>query len=200
MMTEKEMSEAAGQFSKDWANASYERGQAQPFWIALLRKVFGIKDAEHYISFEKKVKSTTTHYADGYIKESRVLVEHKSADVDLSKPYQHGSKKLTPFQQAKEYDNEVLFDSHARWIITSNFKQFFIYDMNKVGFPHIEIELRNLKRDYRKLKLLIEPYKSSFEDEILKSKKDSFFDENFKSEKSLEKKNDKKLIQKYQIL
>lgn len=164
------MAEAAERFSKDWANANYERGQAQPFWIALLRKVFGIEDAEHYISFEKKVKSTTTHYADGFIKESRVLVEHKSSEVDLNKPYQHGSKKLTPFQQAKEYDNDVLFDSHARWIITSNFKQFFIYDMNKMGFPHIEIELRNLKRDYRKLKILIEPYTSSFEDEEIKEK------------------------------
>ena len=86
-MTEKEMSEAAERFSKDWANASYERGQAQPFWIALLRKVFGVEDAEHYISFEKQVKMTTTHYADGFIKNSRVLIEHKSADVDLNKKY-----------------------------------------------------------------------------------------------------------------
>ncbi len=170
MMTEKEMSEAAWQFSKDWANASYERGQAQPFWIALLRKVFGIEDAEHYISFEEKIISTKTHYADGFIKESRVLVEHKSADVALNKPYQHGQKKLTPFQQAKEYDNDVLFDNHARWIITCNFKQFFIYDMNKVGFPHIEIELKNLKRDYRKLKILINPFISSFEEEEKKEK------------------------------
>lgn len=169
-MTEKEMSEAAERFSKDWANASYERGQAQPFWIALLRKVFGVEDAEQYISFEKKVKSTTTHYADGFIKNSRVLIEQKSADVDLNKEYQHGKEKLTPFQQGKKYDNEELFSNHARWIITCNFKQFFIYDMNKVGFPHIEIELKNLRRDYRKLKILTEPFTSFVEDEETKEK------------------------------
>lgn len=170
MKTEKEMSEAAERFSKDWANASYERGQAQPFWIALLRKVFDVEDAEQYISFEKKVKSTTTHYADGFIKKSRVLIEQKSADVDLNKEYQHGKEKLTPFQQGKKYDNEELFSNHARWIITCNFKQFFIYDLNKLGFPHIEIELKNLRRDYRKLKILTEPFTSSIEDEEKKEK------------------------------
>ena len=41
--------------------------------------------------------------------------------------------------------------------------------------------------------------KSSFEDEILKSKKDSFFDENFKFEKSSAKKDEKKLIKKYKF-
>ena len=164
------MSEAAERFSKDWANASYERGQAQPFWIALLRKVFGIEDAEQYISFEKKVKSSTTHYADGFIKNSRVLIEQKSADVDLNKEYQHGKEKLTPFQQGKKYDNEELFSNHARWIITCNFKQFYIYDMNKVGFPHTEIELKNLHRDYRKLKILIEPFTSSIVEEETKEK------------------------------
>ena len=40
---------------------------------------------------------------------------------------------------------------------------------------------------------------SSFENEILISKKDSFFDENFKSEKSSEKKNKKKIIKKYKF-
>lgn len=152
------MAKAAEQFAKDWAQAGYERGQAQPFWIALLRKVFGVEDAEQYISFEKKVKSSTTHYADGFIKSARVLIEHKSSDVDLNKPYQHGNEMLTPFQQAKKYDNDLLWSHHARWIITCNFKQFFIYDMNKEGFPHIEIELKNLGRDYRKLKILIETH------------------------------------------
>ncbi|MBR1400436.1 MAG: N-6 DNA methylase [Prevotella sp.] len=170
MMTEKQMSEAAEQFSKDWAKATYERGQAQPFWIALLRKVFGIDDAEQYISFEKQVKSTTTHFADGFIKNSRVLIEHKSADVDLNKKYYHGDEMLTPFEQAKKYDNDVLFSNHARWIITCNFKQFFIYNMNKLGFPHIEIELKNLRRDYRKLKVLIEPYTTFLDNEETKEK------------------------------
>lgn len=198
MVTEKEMSEAAERFSKDWANASYERGQAQPFWIALLRKVFGVEDAEHYISFEKQVKSTTTHYADGFIKNSRVLIEHKSADVDLNKKYKHGKDMLTPFEQAKKYDNDVLFDNHARWIITCNFKKFFVYDMNKMGFPHIEIELKNLKRDYRKLKILTETFSSSIEDEEIKEKlvasKASEFVRKMYDEIKRQNKVDKKLL------
>lgn len=158
MMTDEQMSKAAAKFAKDWAKAGYERGEAQPFWIALLRKVFGVDDAERYIKFEKQVKATTTHYADGYIENARVLIEQKSSDVDLNKPYKHGKEMLTPFQQARVYDDNSLWSQKARWIITCNFKQFFIYDMNKDGFPHIEIELKNLERDYRKLKILIDTY------------------------------------------
>ncbi len=93
-MTDKEMSKAAAQFAKDWADASYEKGQAQPFWIALLRTVFGVEYPEKYISFEEKVKYTKTHYADGFIDTSRVLIEQKSGDVDLGKKYTHGERML----------------------------------------------------------------------------------------------------------
>ena len=39
-------------FAEYWADKGYEKGQSQPFWLSLLRDVFGIPEPEKYISFE----------------------------------------------------------------------------------------------------------------------------------------------------
>ena len=38
---------------------------------------------------------------------------------------------MTPYEQVKMYDNGLPFDKKARWIITSNFAEIWIYDMNE---------------------------------------------------------------------
>ena len=48
--------EAAKKFAEYWKDKGYEKGEAQPFWLALLRDVFGIDQPEKWISFEGQVK------------------------------------------------------------------------------------------------------------------------------------------------
>ena len=37
---------AAKQFVKDWQGKGYEKGHSQPFWLALLSKVYGVENPE----------------------------------------------------------------------------------------------------------------------------------------------------------
>ena len=98
----------------------YEKGEAQIFWYEFLRDICGVDDdPKKHIKFEDHVDSG---FIDGYIEETRVLIEHKSSHVKLDN---------TVFAQAKRYDNALNFFRHARWIITCNFKEFLIYDMAK---------------------------------------------------------------------
>jgi hypothetical protein len=55
-MTDKEQRLAAEKFAADWKDKGYEKGQSQPFWLALLRDVYGVENPERYISFEEQVK------------------------------------------------------------------------------------------------------------------------------------------------
>ena len=42
----------AKKFVKRWSNRGYEKGEAQPFWLSLLRDVFNIAEPENFIRFE----------------------------------------------------------------------------------------------------------------------------------------------------
>ncbi|HJJ45852.1 MAG TPA: hypothetical protein O0Y17_02080 [Methanocorpusculum sp.] len=69
---------AAEKFAKDWTGKGYEKGDSQPFWLALLNKVYGIEEPEKYITFEKQVLLDHTSFIDGYIPSTKVLIEQKS--------------------------------------------------------------------------------------------------------------------------
>lgn len=85
-MTEKQQQAAAALFAKEWKGRGYEKGESQPFWMALLHNVYGVEHAEKYISFENQVKLSNTSFIDGYIEETHVLIEQKSLNKDLRKP------------------------------------------------------------------------------------------------------------------
>ena len=51
-MTDKKA--AAKKFYTEWNGRGYERGDCQPFWLSLLRDVFGVPDPEQFIFFEEK--------------------------------------------------------------------------------------------------------------------------------------------------
>lgn len=40
-MTDLQQREGAKKFSEYWQGKGYEKGESQPFWLALLRDVFG---------------------------------------------------------------------------------------------------------------------------------------------------------------
>ena len=50
-MTDAEQRKAARRFAADWKNKGYEKGESQPFWLALLRNVYGIEEPEQFIIF-----------------------------------------------------------------------------------------------------------------------------------------------------
>ena len=61
-MTEKQQQQAAAKFAEEWKGKGYEKGESQPFWMALLHNVYGVEHAEKYISFENQVKLSNTSF------------------------------------------------------------------------------------------------------------------------------------------
>ena len=122
-MTQAEQRESARKFINEWRGKGYEKGDTQRFWIALLSDVLGMDNATSRIVFEKEVViNGQTKFIDAYIPETRVMIEQKSLGKDLNKPIaQSGGVMLTPYEQAKNYANNMAVDEAPRWIITCNF-------------------------------------------------------------------------------
>lgn len=110
-MTDVQQRAAARQFAADWEDRGDEKQETQAFWLALLQKVFGVEEPEKYISFERRVEvddprtgKRTTKFIDGYIPQTRVLVEQKGRDIVLTRGYkQSDGSLLSPYQQARRY-------------------------------------------------------------------------------------------------
>ena len=156
-MTEAERRKAIKNFVDYWQNKGYEKGESQPFWLSLLRDIFGIEKPEQYISFENKVVLDNTSFIDGTISATHVLIEQKSADKDLRKGIrQTDGSLLTPFQQAKRYSAELPYSERPRWIVTCNFREFLIYDMEKPTGEPERIFLKDLHNEYYRLQFLVD--------------------------------------------
>ena len=156
-MTEKQQQQAAAKFAEEWAGKGYEKGESQPFWMALLHNVYGVDHAEKYISFENQVKLSNTSFIDGYIEETHVLIEQKGLDKDLRKPIkQSDGTMLTPFQQAKRYAAELPYSKRPRWVVVCNFLSFLVYDMEQPNGEPEEILLKDLGTEYYRLQFLVD--------------------------------------------
>ena len=86
-MMDAEQRRAAKQFAEDWKNRGDEKQETQRFWIDLLQNVFGVERPTEYIQFEVPVKLGHTSFIDGYIESTRVLIEQKGRNIDLTKGY-----------------------------------------------------------------------------------------------------------------
>ena len=156
-MTPIQQSKAAAQFAKEWANKGYEKGHTQTFWLELLQKVFGVENPYGYINFEDQVMVDSTNFMDGYIATTKVLIEQKSIDKDLGKGIrQSNGEILTPFLQARKYIIGLPVNKHPRWVITCNFREFWVYDMNKPNDEPQKILLENFEKDYERLLFLVD--------------------------------------------
>ena len=162
-MTDVQQRAAARQFAADWKDRGDEKQETQAFWLALLQKVFGVDEPEKYISFERRVEvddprtgKRTTKFIDGYIPQTRVLVEQKGKDIVLTRGYkQSDGSLLSPYQQARRYGAYLPQSEQPRWIVVCNFQTFEIHDMN---FPNGEPEvltLADLAADCSKLNFLV---------------------------------------------
>lgn len=158
---------AAKQFAEYWKGKGYEKGESQPFWLSLLRNVYGVGHPEQFITFEDQVHLDHTSFIDGFIPTTHVLIEQKGLDKDLKKPIkQSDGTLLTPFQQAKRYSAELPYSQRPRWIVTCNFQEFHIYDMeHPTGEPEILL-LENLEKEYYRLQFLVEEGNKHFTKEM----------------------------------
>lgn len=155
-MNLKEQQKQAKAFIGRWENRGNERQDTQSFWLDLLQTVYGVENPSEYIKFEDTVMMDHTSFMDGYIDTTKVLIEQKGANKDLSKAIkQSDGSFLTPFQQAKRYSANLPYSKQPRWIITCNFKEFYVYDMEK---PHGEptvIRLEDLEKEAYRLEFIV---------------------------------------------
>ena len=149
--------EAAKNFAAYWAGKGYEKGESQKFWLSLLRDVYEVEHPEQFISFEDQVHLDHTSFIDGNIPSTHVLIEQKGLGKDLRKPIkQSDGSLLTPFQQAKRYAAELPYSQRPRWIVTCNFEEFLVYDMEKPNGEPEQILLKDLGKEYYRLQFLVD--------------------------------------------
>ena len=168
MITKNNISVAAKQFAEKWSTHGDEKGEAQKFWLELLQTVLGITNPYDYISFEGRVHLPgSTSFMDGYIPATRVLIEHKSRNVNLDeKIRQSDGTMLTPFQQAQKYVVHLPVSQHPRWIVACNFNEFRVYDMeNPLAEPEV-IRLCDLEKEYYRLQFLVDDSKEMHKREV----------------------------------
>ena len=158
MKTEKQMAAAAAEFAERWKGRGYERGESQPFWIDLLTNVFGIETpSDGFIRFEDHRMVDASNFIDGRIPSTRVLIEQKSLGKDLRKGIlQSDGSMLNPFQQARRYVVSLPVSEHPRWIVTCNFSEFLVYDMEQPNGEPEQILLENLGKEYYRLLFLVD--------------------------------------------
>ncbi len=142
----------AAQFSKDWADASYEKGETQSFYNDLF-EVFGVKRRRVAV-YEKQVKKLNDK--QGFIDlfwPSVLLVEQKSAGRNLTKAK----------QQADEYCLGLKDAELPRYIMLSDFQTFELYDLEE-GIE-TKFNLSDLSKNVEKLGFIIGVQKRSFQDQ-----------------------------------
>ena len=157
MKTEKQIAAAAAEFAERWKGRGYEKGDSQPFWLELLSQVYGVENTFDFIRFEEQVKIDNTNFIDGHIDSTKVIIEQKSIDKDLRAPItQSDGLHLTPFQQGKRYSAELPYSKRPRWIVTCNFQEFLVYDMEQPNREPESILLKNLGKEYYRLMFLVD--------------------------------------------
>ncbi|MBQ9418347.1 MAG: hypothetical protein IJU19_07210, partial [Bacteroidales bacterium] len=157
MMTDRQTQAAARLFAEKWQGKGYEKGDTQKFWLELLQKVYGVDDPYGFAEFEDKVMVDSTNFMDVYLPATRVLIEQKSIDKDLGTPiHQSDGAMLTPFQQAKKYIVGLPLSRHPRWVVTCNFREFWVYDMEQPNGEPQKVLLKDLPKEYYRLQFLVD--------------------------------------------
>ena len=155
-MTAAQQKAAAQKFADTWQGRGYEKGDSQIFWTTLLQDVYGVEDVASFIVYEEQVHLDHTSFIDGHIPSTHVLIEQKSLGKSLRAPIlQSDGTKLTPFQQAKRYSADLPYSQRPRWIVTCNFGEFLVYDMEQPNGEPVSILLENLPDEYYRLEFLV---------------------------------------------
>jgi hypothetical protein len=156
-MTPIQQSKAAALFVAHWTGKGYEKGESQIFWTTLLNQIFGIEHPEQFIVFEQQVQLDHTSFVDARIPSTKVMIEQKSLGKHLGEGIkQSDGSVLNPFQQAKRYADTLPNSQRPRWIVTCNFAEFWVYDLEHPNDEPQKILLANLEKEYERLSFLVE--------------------------------------------
>lgn len=158
-MTDAEKREAARQFISKWTGSGREDEDDRSYWLDILQRILGADDATDRVDFQKKViVDGNTKRIDAYIPETKIIIEQKSLGLALDKKiHQSGGIELTPYEQAKRYNDNLPSSEKARWIVTSNFAEIWVYDMDtRVPEDNVtKISIENLQTHYSQLDFLL---------------------------------------------
>ena len=152
-----EQKKAAKAFVEKWQGRGYEKGETQLFWVELLQTVYGVENPASYMECEVQVQLENTSFIDIYLPATKVMIEQKSINKDLSKAIrQSDGTMLTPLQQLKRYAAALGYFKYPRWGITCNFQEFYIYDMGQPNGEPAILKLEDLPREYHRLNFLVD--------------------------------------------
>lgn len=156
-------------FIATWQTQGSEVADKVTYWNTLL-EILGVPkqqiENKTYIEYEKPIKLKENEKfhgsIDAYIPSTKVLIEQKSNGVDLFKPESRpnggDTEKITPFEQAKRYDNHLGSKEKANFLVLSNFNQIVIYDVREsVDVKPLIIDLKDLEKDLYLLDFLVKP-------------------------------------------
>lgn len=164
-MTHTEQRKRTSQFIDRWKDRGYEKGESQTFWLDLL-SLLDVQNPADFIRFENQVHLDHTSFIDGFIPTTHVLIEQKSLGKDLrAKIKQSDGTLQTPFEQAKRYANELPYSERPRWIVTCNFAEFLVYDMELPNSEPVSILLKNLEKELYRLQFLVQSQETSLQRE-----------------------------------
>ena len=134
-MNQLEQKQAAQAFVERWQAAEgNEQREANKFWIELVGELLEIPNPTHVLEFERKVQGRRI---DVLYDDMGILIENKSRGVNLDHNFQRGNNEggdkrmVTPYEQAKWYADNMPRSQSPRWIITCNFDQIRIYDLEE---------------------------------------------------------------------
>ena len=156
-MNYNQQKKAAKEFAARWQDKGDEKQDSQRFWIDLLQNVYGIEDPAAFLRFEQKVKLSHTSYIDVMIPATHTMIEQKSLGKDLNAPIkQSDGTLLKPAEQAKRYAAALPYSERPRWIISCNFAEFQIYDMERPNDDPEHIALKNLGEECYRLQFMVD--------------------------------------------
>lgn len=156
-MTPIQQQKAAKEFAIFWQGKGYEKGESQTYWLTLLNQVLGIEHPEQFIVFEQQVQLDHTSFVDARIPATKVMIEQKSLGKNLGEGIrQSDGSFLNPFQQAKRYADTLPNSQRPRWIVTCNFAEWWVYDLEHPNDEPQKILLANLEKEYDRLRFLVE--------------------------------------------
>ena len=144
-VTAKEQRGAAEVFAAKWLGRGYEKGECQKFWRGLLHDVFGVADPDDWVQYEVPV---ATGFVDAYISRTKVLVEQKG--------FGHGLADKAAMKQAMMYAGAMPDTMPVRYIVLSNFREFWIYDKHAPEMKPARVALEDLPKRLSQLSFLTE--------------------------------------------
>lgn len=154
-------------FINTWKDQGSEVADKVTYWNTLL-EILGVPKAQidnkTFIEYEKPIKLSKNESfhgsIDAYIPSTRVLIEQKSNGVDLTKPESRPNggnlEKITPFGQAKRYNDNLGSNEKANFLVLCNFSKIIFYDIrDTIDADPVTINIEDLEKDLYLLNFLI---------------------------------------------